>query len=356
MSTDPAGAVEPSSTLVMAPTVAADSTLPRFAVSSAARAWAKEHQIAQRRPGKATLMLVATAAWYAALVALGEAIDAWWGWAIAWIGLVAVMMRIDAIHHEGVHRSLFENRAGNDVVATVTGALEGFHAPIYRCFHLAHHALTRKSSDPSDPEDFYDEMITSPMQVGPITLPARMSYVAGNLLGGITFAVQLAIDAVATMFGRPPGYVRTASLDRYVRRWGLLPFALWGAAIAGAVATGHVGELLRWWVVPMLLFLAGPYTFFALSEHYGAAHDGQMVESTGSVETNAVYRWITLDGNYHLAHHVFPNASWWWLRAADRQLQSDTTLHHDGYLAFHRQVWADMGSTTRSKTTAAPNR
>lgn len=349
MTSDPLTGAAPGAALVLSPTVADDSTLPRFAVSREARTWAKEHEIARRRPGKAVVMLVVTAAWYAVFVAFGEIIDAWWGWVVAWVGLVAVMMRLDAVHHEGVHRSLFRSRAGNDAVAIVTGALEGFHAPIYRCFHLGHHALTRKSSDPSDPEDFYDEMITSPMQVGPITLPARVSYLAGNLLGGVSFAVQLAIDAVATMLGRPPAYVRTASLDRYVRRWGALPFVLWIAAIGGAVATGHAAELVRWWVVPMLLFLAGPYTFFALSEHYGAPHDGQMVNSTGSVETNALYRWITLDGNYHLAHHVFPNASWWWLRSADAHLQSEDTLHHRGYLEFHRQVWADMGAKTSTR-------
>lgn len=338
--------------LVLAPSVADDTTLPRFAVDPEARAWAKQHQIAQRRPGRASIMLTSTFLWYAGLVALGEVIGTWWGWAVSWLGLVAVMMRIDAIHHEGVHRSLFHSRVGNDVVASVTGALEGFHAPIYRCFHLGHHALTRKSGEPSDPEDFYDVMITNPMKVGPITLPSKVSYFAGNLLGGLTFAVQQAIDAVMTMIGRPPDYVRTASLDRYVRRWGLLPFVLWSAAIGGSIATGHGPELLRWWVIPMVLFLAWPYTFFALSEHYGADADGLMVNSTGSVETNALYRWITLDGNYHLAHHVFPNASWWWLRAADDQLQTDDTLHHTGYLAFHRQVWTDMSA----KTTTAPNR
>lgn len=336
----------------LSPSVADDTTLPRFAIPQEARKWGANNKIAERQAGRATRMLAATIAWYAGLVLFGEAIDTWWGWTISWLGLVAVMMRIDAIHHEGVHRSLFHSRLGNDLVASVTGALEGFHAPIYRCFHLGHHALTRKSGDPSDPEDFYDVMITSPMRVGPITLPSRASYIAGNLLGGITFAVQLSLDAVKTMAGRAPGYVRTASLDRYVRRWGLLPFALWAAAVGGSIVTGHTGELLRWWVVPMVLFLAWPYTFFALSEHYGAEADGQMIVSTGSVETNALYRWITLDGNYHLAHHVFPNASWWWLRAADAELQTDRTLHHRGYLAFHRQVWADMSS----KTATAPNR
>lgn len=292
-------------------------------------------------------MLVETACWYGAFIAVGEFVGTWWGWILAWVGLVACMMRIDAIHHEGVHRSLFRNRFGNDVVATVTGALEGFHAPVYRCFHLAHHALTRRSGDPSDPEDFYDEMITRPMRVGPVTLPAHGSYILGNLLGGLTFAMQLSVAAISTMIGRPPAYVRTASLDRYVRRWGLVPFVLWTALVVGAIATDSSKELLLWWLVPMGLFLAGPYTFFALSEHYGAAADAPMIVSTGSVETNAVYRWITLDGNYHLAHHVFPNASWWWLRPADDVLRPHTELHYSGYLSFHRQVWRDMKDPAR---------
>lgn len=322
--------------------VAGDSTLPRFAVPSDVRRWGLENRIAERNAVRATLMLLETVVVAAALVGLGEFAGSWWGWMLAWTGLVGVMMRVDAIHHEAVHRSLFDNRLGNDLVAIVTGAIEGFHAPIYRSFHLSHHALTRRDGDPSDPEDFYDEMLTRPMQLGPLRVPARIVYIVGNLIGGTTFALQLIIEALATLLGRPPAYVRVASLERHVRRWGWLPFVLWGSVIGGSIVSGHSGELLRWWVVPMMLFLSGPYTFFALSEHYRASHNGQMIVSTGSVTSNPLYRRITLDGNFHLAHHVFPTASWWWLPEADSRLRDRTELSYRSYTSFHLRLWRDM--------------
>ncbi len=325
----------------LAPSVAEDSALPRFAIPADVRRWGVEHQVAARSHLRATVMLVETIALYAAFIAVGELVGTWWAWTIAWTGLVAVMMRLDAIHHEAVHRSLYRNRALNDVIAGVTGGLEGFHGPTYRCFHLAHHALTQQ---PGDPEDFYAELMTNPYRLGPITLPARAAYLIGLVTGGVLFAVQLMIDAISTLVGRPPAYVRTASLERHVRRWGWFPFALWIAMIAGSFVFGVADELLRWWVVPMLLFLAGPYTFFALPEHYGAERGAPMITSTGTVATNRVYRWITLDGNYHLSHHVFPTASWWWLAPADDLLRDRTELAYPGYLAFHAQVWRD---TTR---------
>ncbi len=293
---------------------------------------------------------------YAGLVVVGETIDRWWGWVIAWIGLTICMMRIDAVHHEAVHRSLFVRRLPNDIIGCITGTIEGFHGPTYRCFHLSHHALTRRDDGLADPEGFYDEVLTRPHSFGPLRVGARAVLIVGVLLGGVSFASQLAVSAVATLVGRPPTYVGAASLERHVRRWGLLPFALWTGAIAAAVLTGHVDHLVHWWLVPMVLFLCGPYTFFALPEHYAAPRNDPMVTATGSVRSNPVYRWLTLDGNFHLAHHVFPNASWWRLSDADVQLRRVTDLRYRGYIAFYRSVWRDLTPcASRASSTSSDN-
>ncbi len=184
--------------------------------------------------------------------------------------------------------------------------------------------------------------------MGPVRIGARLVIVVGILIAGVTFAIQLLAGAVSTLLGRPPKYVGAASLQRHVRRWGFVPFALWAGTVALAVATGHVTELLHWWVVPALLFLCGPYTFFALPEHYSAPHNYPMVNSTGSVRSTPFYRWLTLDGNLHLAHHVFPSASWWRLGDADAQLRSITSLRYSGYVAFYRTLWSDLAPSTAS--------
>jgi fatty acid desaturase len=176
--------------------------------------------------------------------------------------------------------------------------------------------------------------------------------VIGLIIGGSSFALQLVAGTFATLIGRPPEYVGAASLERHVRRWGWLPFVLWGSVTAVAVMTGHGAELVRWWLVPMLLFLCGPYTFFALPEHYAAPHNNPMVAATGSVRSIPLYRWLTLDGNFHLAHHVFPTASWWRLVDADVQLRSVTTLRYPGYISFHREVWRDLSTSSSSGSEA----
>src|SRR4029079_6117213 len=327
----------------LAPTVADDSTLPRFAVPSEVRQWGARVHVAQRSATRVALMLSETVLLYAAFIAVGETIDRWYAWVVAWIGLVMCMMRVDAVHHEAVHRSLFVRRWANDVVAGLSGAIEGLHGPTYRCFHLTHHALTRQDHDVSDPEAFYDEVLTRPLVVGSLRVRARAVYVIGVAIGGVSFAVQLVTGTLMTFLGRPPSYVGAASLGRHVRRWGVLPFALWGSVSAVAIVTGHAGELLKWWVVRMLLFLCGPYTCFALPEHYAAPHNKPMMTSTGSVRTTALYRWVTLDGNYHMAHHIFPNAALWRLADADAQLRHASTLRYPGYISFHRGVWRDLG-------------
>lgn len=322
--------------------VADDSALPRFAVPRAVRDWGRQHNITAPAPRRAAAMLAQTALWYAASVAFAELVGTWWAWVVAWISLVGCMIRIDTIHHESVHRSLFRRRAANDLVGCVAGALEGMHAPAYRCYHLAHHAYTRQDHEPHDPERLYDIDVTHPMRLGPITVPAPVVYAAGMLSGGVVLAAELLAGGLSTMLGRPRSYVRAAALERQVRRWGLLPIALWTTATVTAVATGHVEELLRWWLVPMALYLVGPYMFLTLSDHYGAPANGPMIYSTGTVESNALCRWILLEGNHHLAHHVFPNASWWWLKAATEVIEDDRSIRYSGYLSFHRQVWRDM--------------
>ncbi|HEY7627456.1 MAG TPA: fatty acid desaturase [Ilumatobacteraceae bacterium] len=337
----------------LADTVATDTTLPRFVVPAEIRQWGARMRLAERSTPRAVAMLLETIALYAGCVLFGEAVDTFWGWVVAWIGLTMCMMRIDAVHHEAIHRSLFRRRWPNDVVASISGAVEGFHGPTYRCFHLTHHALTRRDADPTDPEGFYDEVLTQPHRLGPLHITARGALVGGVLIGGVTFVVQLTVNAVATLMGRPPAYVRAASLERHVRRWGALAFLLWVGVVAIAVISGRSDELLRWWVVPMLWFLCGPYTFFALPEHCAAPHNNPMVTSTGTVRSNALYRWLTLDGNYHLAHHVFPTASWWRLDEADAKLRNLTGLRYSGYLAFYRALWRRLGAGTSTASDSA---
>jgi fatty acid desaturase len=336
----------------LAPAVADDSTLPLFAVPADIRQWGARVRLADRSPVRATAMLFETLVLYTAFCLLGQSIDRWWGWVVAWVGLVMCMMRIDAVHHEAVHRSLFVHRWPNDLIAGVAGAFEGFHGPTYRCFHLSHHALTRRDSNLCDPEAFYDEVLTRPFTVGPLRVRARTVYVIGLLIGGVSFALQLLAGAIATFAGRPPAYVGAASLERHVRRWGWLPFVVWASISTIAVRTGHGSELLHWWLVPTVLFLCGPYTFFALPEHFDAPHNNPMVASTGSVRSTPLYRWLTLDGNFHLAHHVFPTASWWRLAGADVQLRNVTTLRHTGYLQFHRDVWRGLAASNSSGSEA----
>ena len=221
---------------------------------------------------------------------------------------------------------------------------------MYRCFHLTHHALTRRDDETSDPEGFYDESLTRPFVVGPLRVNARVVYVIGVLNGGVVFALQLIGGALRTLIGRPPAYVGVASLERHVRHWGWLPFALWFGAIASTTLTGHGIDLVQWWLVPMLLFLCGTYMFFALPEHYGAPRNTAMVSSTGSVRATSFYRWLTLDGNLHLAHHVFPTASWWRLADADAQLRTPNALRYRGYVDFHRTLWGTMAPSSASDT------
>ena len=218
---------------------------PRFVNGAHACASPTATRYARRRCSSRLPLL------YVAFVVLGESIGQWWGWVLAWIGLVMCMMRIDAVHHEAIHRSLFARRWLNDVIASVTGALEGFHGPTYRCFHLAHHALTRRDHGQSDPEDFYDEVLTRPRSVGPVHIGAR----AGSRRWHVDRRVS---RSQCSSWSAPLARCSAAHRPMWAQHHSnamcdvgdSCPSRCGQAPSSSAVATGHTTELLQWWLVP----------------------------------------------------------------------------------------------------------
>ena len=172
--------------------------------------------------------------------------------------------------------------------------------------------------------------------------------------GGPVFALTMVVATVRCLLGAPPAWVAGPTLARSIRRWGAASGALAVAVIVASVASGRGADLMLWWLGPVTLFLLGPFTWMTMFEHRGAARDVSILESSGTVTSNAVFRRVLLNGNYHLAHHVLPTASWWNLGAVDaevlrwRQQQPDAAekptanLRHSGFVDFHRRLWADL--------------
>ena len=298
-------------------------------------------------------MLVVTGLIYVGLVVMGQSIDRWWGWVIAWIGLTMCMLRIDAVHHEAIHRSLYVHRFPNDLIGCFTGAIEGFHGPTYRCFHLAHHALTRRDDSLADPEGFYDETADPPALVR--SPASRGSEHIGRRRVDRRSVVRLATrrrarspparPAACVCRRRLTGTPRATLGPRAVRSCGRVP-------LLQQSLTGHT-----------TICCAGGSCRCSCS--CAARTRSSPCRSTTPRRTTTrwsprpvpcdptpFYRWLTLDGNFHLAHHVFPNV----LVVATQGCRCGTApcyqLRYRGYVAFHRIAWNNLAPSTASDSAA----
>ena len=300
------------------------------------RAWAMTEKVGASSTAKGLLALgVPVAAWIAA-VGLGSALPTPVGLAAGWLILLFVLFRLQNVLHEAAHRGVFASTFANDVTNAVVGA--AFFAPgaAYRAYHFTHHAYTRVEG--KDPEGFYEAVKSRAMLL--VTL----------VVGGPAFSATMIVGTIRCALGRRPAWVTSDRAAGNVRRQGLASLALSIGAVAGLVSAGLSWWMLRWWLVPVGIFLCGPFTWATFFEHSGAERGAPTLASSGTVRSNRFFSWIMLNGNFHLAHHVMPTTSWWNLPALDAELRSllavaaidYSQIFHPGFFAFHRKLWRSL--------------
>jgi fatty acid desaturase len=307
-------------------------------VPAAIRVWAREARVGERsvvRGLRATGEAVAIT--FGAL-SVGLFVGGFAGWVVALPGLLVALARIQNLTHEAAHRSVWPSSVANNLTLLVIGVVTLQPAAVYRAFHFAHHRHTRVVG--LDPEAFYD-------RVG-----SRARYVATLVAGGVVFTLTMWLAWVQVLVGRAPLYARRRSAQREIRLWGSATVVVLVAVISGLTVLGAGRLVLLWWVLPVALYQAGPYTFFTLFEHLNADSSANIVDTSGTLRAGGFVRWVGLNGNFHAAHHTIPSASWWRLPEVDAAIQLwreennhpvPSGLEHRGVIALHRNLWRSLG-------------
>jgi fatty acid desaturase len=317
--------------------LASDTSRPLTGVPVELRRWAQQNKVTQVSTVRGAVALLPIVVGLALGITVGNLIGGTIGLFTGWAMITITHVRTHNMLHEAVHRHVFRSPHANDVIALLCGALLLHPAASYRGAHLVHHAHTRQDGDT---EAFYDEV------------PGRAMYLITIFFGGLFFCVQMCWAWIRALLGRPHVWCTTTTA-RHIRIWSTLAVGTVAAAVTGAVMSGHGREVLVWWLVPGLAYMSGPYVAQTFFEHRNVAANTSIVDSSGTIETNRAYQWLLLNGNYHLAHHVLPSATWNYLPAIDAELErwKDTNGHHspvkvrhDGMVRFHRDVWRTLGS------------
>ena len=263
-------------------------------------------------------------AWGPAVVAAG--IGVWANemavWVVVWLVVAWAFVGNAAIVHEAVHGHLFAARRWNSVVGTVAALTILASFATYRCYHLEHHARTARDGDP---------------ERTPLNFSTRRLYVAVMTLGGLLVLFENTAYTVVTTFGTPPSWVRTPRQRRAIRRNALVLLAVLGGIVTGMVLDPWV--TMNVWLIPYVIGVFGFLPVLLVPEHYGATGQGDVLDNTRSVRSNALVRWAYWNNNFHAAHHLVPAVPYDKIGYVDRLLEEAGTVEPawrlGSYTGFH---------------------
>lgn len=213
------------------------------------------------------------------------------------------------VMHEAAHRTLFKSRVLNDAVGDWGGAYWVFlSVPLYRPYHLQHHAHAGTDEDPDLP-------LKTPYPAGRASLARKVLRDLLFVTGVKRFfaTVKLLLDAaqsseLRTGAGPAEGGARffgQAISSRDARR-ALLGFASTQFGLLGLLTgLGH-SELFLLWVAAWL----GPYSLSmrvrSIAEHGMTPQTRDPFHNTRTVRASLLERLLFAPNrvNFHLEHHL----------------------------------------------------
>jgi fatty acid desaturase len=226
---------------------------------------------------------------YAALAAIGLAVDNIVAWIPLWFLMAWLLVGQGGIMHETAHGHLFRAGLFERAIGMLAAASILLPWATYRAFHLEHHIHT---ADKDDPEG------------EPIIFRSRLQYAVLIPLAGTVFSAQLALFTLRTVFGRPPKWVRTASQRRMILVNAAVMVAATALLLVGLAAAPAL--IAKVWLVPLAFLYLVLFPFVLLSEHYGGKGGVPALENTRTVRSNMLVRWAFWNNNFHAEHHLVP--------------------------------------------------
>jgi fatty acid desaturase len=230
----------------------------------------------------------------------------------------------DARWHECGHRTAFKSKTANLVVYHIASFMDVREPVSWRWSHNRHHADTIIVG--RDPEIAYQRPIRIRRIVadmfGILSTWAEFQKYAANVRGRLTPAAA--------------DYVPAREVSRCVF-WGRVHVTIWLVVIATAVATTSLLPLIliglpslygRWLLV-----------VFGTTQHAGLAEDVLDHRlNTRTVHMNPVSRFLYLNMNYHLEHHMFPSVPYRNLPKLHALVRDDLPAPHRGMVAAYREI------------------
>lgn len=217
--------------------------------------------------------------------------------------------------HEGMHHTLFKSRALNELGSVLLGSTVGISYTAYRIMHLRHHEYLGDEQDPDDYHNYTD----SPRRVW---LMHGLRVVMGSLLYLFLIPFQAWRHADTKERGR------------------LVAEYAWLSALAASIACRLPFSTWAHYHGIPLLFVGWLVNLRGFTQHGLAVAEDPYLASR-SVHAKAWLRFLLLNENYHLEHHLFPEVPSYHLHALHKLLwpRLPRAVKNDSYSEF---LWATL--------------
>ena len=287
-----------------------------------------------------------TVAWLTLVVGSGviayHALGSWWAVPAFVVYGALYGGAADARWHECGHGTAFRGRLHNDAVYTVASFMLLREPTFWRWSHFRHHSDTIVVG--RDPEIAFPR-------------PFRWRVFLPNLLNlrnGPRMVWRMARHAAGSLDDETRELV-----PRDDRRRLVIEAQLFVAVLAGVIGWSVVSGS----IVP-LLFVGLPsfygvwlMTFFGITQHAGLREDVlDHRANTRTVYMNPVLRFLYLNMNYHVEHHLFPSVPYHALPALHDEIKHDLPRPNPSVLDAYREIATALREQRRDPSWEVPDR
>ena len=175
-----------------------------------------------------------------------------------------------------------------------------------------------------------------------------------HLISGPKMLAQLGRHALGRLEPGVAGFVPAEEQPKVVRE----------ARVALTILVATVVWSLAIWSIVPLLFIGGPtflgswlLKFFGTTQHAGLQEDVLDHRfNTRTVLMNPVFRFLYLNMNYHIEHHMFPVVPYHRLPALHDAIKDDLPEPHPNNLSAYRELFGALRAQRADQTWEVPVR
>lgn len=262
--------------------------------------------------------------------------DSWWAIPAFMAYGALVGGSSDARWHECGHGTAFKTAWLNDLVYYPASFMIAREPTYWRWSHFRHHTDTIIVG--RDPEIIFPR----PPSYG------RAALAFSNILGGpklMAGTVRHAFQGVDPIVAE---IVPEAEWPKVIREARVM-VAIWGATIVLAIATGTLWPLL--YVGGPTIYGAWLMVFFGITQHAGLREDVLDHRfSTRTVFMNPLFRFLYLNMNYHVEHHMFPAVPYRSLPALHAEIADQLPEPSPSTWAAYREIFRAIGKQAHDPT------